>query len=75
MKKKILKLLYIYFSKGALPYWFILFIDSFIVVAAGLFAQLLYARYFDIFANTSGVIVSMCCYLLAYLIGFRIMHT
>lgn len=75
MKKKFLKLLYIYFSKGALPYWFILFIDSFIVVAAGLFAQLLYARYFDIFANTSVVIVSMCCYLLAYLIGFRIMHT
>lgn len=75
MKDRLLKLFFEYFSKGALPYWFILFIDSSVVVGAGLFAQVLHVNSSDIFANFFGITVSLCCYLLAYLIGFRIMHT
>ena len=75
MKKRLLKLFFWYFSKGALPHWFILFIDSFVVVGAGFFAQILHVNSSDIFANFFDITVSLCCYLLAYLIGFRIMRT
>lgn len=75
MKIRLLKLFFWYFSKGALPHWFILFIDSFVVVGAGFFAQILHVNSSDIFANFFDITVSLCCYLLAYLIGFRIMRT
>lgn len=45
MKDKLLKFFFWYFGKGALPYWFILCVDSFIVVFSGLFAQVLYAGF------------------------------
>lgn len=75
MKNKLLKLFFWYFSKGALPHWLILFIDSIIVVLSGLFAQVLHVDFYNTITNFFGVISSLCCYLLAYLIGFRIMHT
>ena len=75
MKDRLLKLFFWYFSKGALPYWFILFVDSFMVVVAGLFAQVLHVGFYGTLANLFGTMLSLCCYLLPYLIGFRIMHT
>lgn len=75
MKDRLLKLFFWYFSKGALPYWFILFVDSFMVVVAGLFAQVLHVGFYGTLANLFGIMLSLCCYLLPYLIGFRIMHT
>lgn len=75
MNNKLLKLFFWYFSKGALPYWLILFIDSFIVILSGLFAQVLHVDFYNTVTNFLGIISSLCCYLLAYLIGFRIMHT
>ena len=75
MKDKLLKFFFWYFGKGALPYWFILCVDSFIVVFSGLFAQVLYAGFYSTITNIFGITSSLCCYLLAYLIGFRIMHT
>lgn len=75
MKDRLLKLFFWYFSKGALPYWFILFVDSFMVVVAGLFAQVLDVGFYGTLANLFGTMLSLCCYLLPYLIGFRIMHT
>lgn len=75
MKDRLLKLFFWYFSKGALPYWFILFVDSFIVVVAGLFAQVLHVGFYSTLVNFWSTILSLCCYLLPYLIGFRIMHT
>ena len=75
MKDRLLKLFFWYFSKGALPYWFILFVDSFMVVVAGLFAPVLHVGFYGTLANLFGTMLSLCCYLLPYLIGFRIMHT
>ena len=75
MKDRLLKLFFWYFSKGALPYWFILFVDSFMVVVAGLFAQVLHVGFYGTLANLFGTMLSLCCYLVPYLIGFRIMHT
>lgn len=75
MKEKLLSLFRWYFSKGALPYWFILFIDSLIVVLAGLFAQAIHIDLNHIISNFWGITASLCCYLVPYLIGFRVMHT
>lgn len=75
MKDKLLKFFLGYFSKGALPYWLILFIDSFIVAFSVLFAQALHIDFYNTITNIFGIACSLCCYLLAYLIGFRIMRT
>ena len=69
MKDKLLKFFFWYFGKGALPYWFILCVDSFIVVFSGLFAQVLYAGFYSTVTNIFGITSSLCCYLLGYLIG------
>lgn len=45
------------------------------VVVAGLFAQVLHVGFYGTLANLFGTMLSLCCYLLPYLIGFRIMHT
>ncbi|MCF0199622.1 MAG: polysaccharide biosynthesis protein, partial [Bacteroidaceae bacterium] len=64
-----------YFSKNAFPYWVVLLVDAAIVVAAGVVACCLVQGTL----NTLGVFLPLvgtwCCYLIFFLVGFRLMHT
>jgi len=69
------KLVNWYFTKRALPYWYILVMDCLIVLASGLFCY---------YIDTSGIrfanhfwplLGTLCFYLVFYLIGFRLMRT
>jgi FlaA1/EpsC-like NDP-sugar epimerase len=75
LKDKILKLFSWYFNKRALPYWLVLLIDSVIVVVSGMLAMLLQHDSYVSIPNFFAIAGTFVCYLVAYLIGFRIMKT
>jgi FlaA1/EpsC-like NDP-sugar epimerase len=75
VKDKILKLFSWYFNKRALPYWLVLLIDSIIVVFSGIIAVLLQRNSYVSITNLFSIAGTFLCYLIAYLIGFRIMRT
>lgn len=64
-----------YFSRTALPYWSVLFMDCLIILLSGM----------SVYALQNGTVFTLgifypllgtyCVYLLCYLIGFRIFHT
>ena len=64
-----------YFTKSALPYWCVLVADCVILLATGLTCY-----YFDhggneLAGNFWALLGTLCVYLIAYLIGFRVMRT
>ncbi len=69
------KLFYWYFSKRAMPYWGIVFIDSFIIAISSLF---IYAFDFNL-NKTSDMSEVLSLWVLAYIgcywVGFRLFHT
>lgn len=75
MRNKFFKMFFGHYCKGALPYWIIFMIDSAIVVFAGLFAQALQFEPHETFAKFFDIAGTQLCYLVAYMVGFGIMHT
>ncbi|MCQ2214940.1 MAG: polysaccharide biosynthesis protein [Bacteroidales bacterium] len=75
MKSFISKITSWYFTKNAFPYWVILTYDCIIVICSGLLAHALNssgAHTIRIFWQLVG---TLCCYLVFYLVGFRITHS
>lgn len=64
-----------YFAKNALPYWVILFVDCAILLGTSVFVFMLengVSATLPVFRN---VVATMCCYLVFYLVGFRVFRT
>ena len=64
-----------YFSKGALPYWAILFLDALIVVAAVVLVVVLTDGAVNTIMQRKSLALAAMIYLLCYLVGFRALHT
>ena len=64
-----------YFSKGALPYWAILFLDALIVVAAVVLVVVLTDGAVNTLMQRKSLALAAMIYLLCYLVGFRALHT
>ena len=75
MRKLINRLTHWYFSKNSLPYWGILIIDFVLVVLAGIAACALNGGTTNMINEFDRILVTWCCYLAFYLVGFRLMHT
>ncbi|MCF0235622.1 MAG: polysaccharide biosynthesis protein, partial [Bacteroidaceae bacterium] len=75
MKHRLLRPFRWYFGKTALPFWLVLIVDCLIVVLAGLMADLLHNQGGRELSSFVTLVVSLSCYLVAYLVGFIIMRT
>lgn len=64
-----------YFTKSALPYWMVLLLDCFIVVASGIFVHILKNGLLHTLNTLPSITFTWCCYLLFFIIGFRITHS
>ena len=64
-----------YFTKSALPYWMVLLLDCFIVVASGIFVHILKNGLLHTLNTLPSITFTWCCYLLLFIIGFRITHS
>lgn len=64
-----------YFSRGALPYWSVLFLDYIITVVCGLAAFAVDHGSEATFTHLLPVTLTLCIYSLFYFIGFRLFHT
>ncbi|MCQ2293274.1 MAG: polysaccharide biosynthesis protein [Bacteroidaceae bacterium] len=64
-----------YFTKEALPYWCVLLIDCFIVVASLLLAYAISYGADTAFHHLYGLTQALLAYLICYLIAFRVFHT
>ena len=64
-----------YFSKKSLPYWLVLMMDSFIIVASAIFVYWLFHRGYDTLVHFPGLLRSMGIYLLISIVTFRVFHT
>ena len=74
MKKK-KKILDWYFTKNALPYWVILFVDSLICYLSGVFVFWLYYHGVITLANLGLLSKTILVYMIFNLIGFRVFKT
>ena len=75
MRNRIENLLNWYFSKNALPYWCILLIDCAIVMVSGALTYWLFNSAQALFDDTLKVFVTMLCYVVLFIPGFRIFRT
>ncbi|MDE5807208.1 MAG: SDR family NAD(P)-dependent oxidoreductase, partial [Muribaculaceae bacterium] len=64
-----------YFSRAALPYWSILALDCMFVVFAGLLAYAVHHGSVQTMTVLGSLSITMCIFLGAFLISFRIFHT
>lgn len=64
-----------YFTKEALPYWCVLLIDCFIVVASLLLAYAISYGADTALHHLYGLTQALLAYLICYLIAFRVFHT
>lgn len=64
-----------YFSRRALPYWSVLFIDSLFIFIAGIIAYALNHGVTDTANQAIPLIGSLLIYLMLFIIGFRLFHT
>lgn len=64
-----------YFTKEALPYWVVLLMDCLIVLGAGWLVSALTSGAVDTILQWKDLSLETGCYLLCYLIGFRMLHT
>lgn len=69
------KILDWYFSKNALPYWVILFVDSLICYLSGIFVFWLYYHGVITLANFGLLSKTILVYMIFNLIGFRVFKT
>lgn len=75
LKKLYFKIISWYFSRKALPYWCVLLLDCMIVLASLLTAYTISHGVVEVAEHLSEVFLSLCCYLLCYLLTFRIFRT
>lgn len=64
-----------YFTKSALPYWSVLLLDSLLVIFAGLSAFLINHGVGFTLAVMPYLGVEILCFLLCFMVGFRMFHT
>lgn len=64
-----------YFSRKALPYWVVLLCDCFIVLVSMVVGYAVFNSFTATVANIHSLVITLCMYMLCYLIGFRILHT
>ena len=64
-----------YFSKGALPYWCLLILDSLIILGSDILVYALNNGMLYTLQNIRPLITAFSLYLLCYIVGFRIFHT
>ena len=64
-----------YFSKNALPYWYIFIIDGIILMASGIFSFWIFNERHGLIANFVPLMNTMVLYLLVSIIGVRVFHT
>lgn len=64
-----------YFSRRALPYWSVLFIDSLFIFIAGIIAYALNHGVTNTANQAIPLIGSLLIYLMLFIIGFRLFHT
>ena len=69
------RLLRWYFSKNALPYWYIFIIDGIILMASGIFSFWIFNERHGLIANFVPLMNTMVLYLLVSIIGVRVFHT
>ncbi len=69
------KLIDWYFTKAAVPFWYVLISDCFIVLCSGVLAYAFNHIETVTLANLSVLLYTLALYLPAYLIGFRLFHT
>lgn len=64
-----------YFSKKALPYWGVLIVDCCIIVVAGIVSHAFITGTLHTLTVFWQTIFTWLCYMVFYLVGFRVMHT
>lgn len=64
-----------YFSRGALPYWSVLLLDSSFVFFSGLLAYTLHHGAARASAVFGPLMATLCVFVVCFIIGFRIFHT
>ena len=64
-----------YFTRKALPYWCVLIFDSFVVVASMFVAHFIGCTMEFTPEHVVKVLLSLCAYLICFVIGFRIFRT
>ena len=64
-----------YFTKAAVPFWYVLISDCFIVFCSGVLAYAFNHTGTVALENLSVLLYTLAIYLPAYLIGFRLFHT
>ena len=64
-----------YFTKNALPYWCVLILDCLILLFSGILCYYLDHGGSELTNNFWPLLGTLCVYLIAYLIGIRLMHT
>ena len=69
------KILHWYFTKKALPYWVIVFLDSFIIFVSGCFISVLTDGMVATIQHWEGLCISMMAFLCCYFVGMRLLHT
>ena len=69
------KILHWYFTKNALPYWGIVFLDSLIIFASGCFVAVLTDGAVATVLHWGALCISMVANLGLYMIGMRLLHT
>lgn len=69
------KLLRAYFSRKALPYWYVIALDSIFVILAGVFTFLMNHGVTETVMLFVPLMWTLFAFLLCFLVGFRIFHT
>lgn len=64
-----------YFTRRALPYWCVLICDCLIVIFSMLFAHAINVGIVATFDNFWPLLLSLGCYLLCYIVAFKVFHT
>lgn len=64
-----------YFTRNALPYWCVLVLDLFILLASGTLCYYVDHGGSQLAENFWSLMATLCIYLMAYMIGFRVMRT
>lgn len=64
-----------YFTRNALPYWCVLILDSIILLASGIVCYYLDHGAIQLAENFWSLLWTLCIYLIAYMVGFRVMRT
>ena len=64
-----------YFTKKALPYWCVLILDCLIVIFSMLLAHVINVGAVETINTFWPLLLALCCYLLCYIVTFRIFHT